>query len=101
MPHGQAAGTCRPRSPGLYDFGMASSGSTLRSDRVQHKVWWVACVGTLAMVTGCQKVLFPADEPRTQYQKADQLRDRFTPLVEPDVFGNPKPALRARLAPQN
>lgn len=87
--------------PGLYDFAMASSGSTLPADRPQHKVWWVVCVGTLAMVTGCQKVLFPADEPRTQYQKADQLRDRFTPLVEPDVFGNPKPALRARLAPQN
>jgi len=91
----------RPRSPGLYDSRMASSGSTLRVRRLQHKVWWVACIGTLAMVTGCQKVLFPADEPRTQYQKADQLRDRFTPLVEPDVFGNPKPALRARLAPQN
>jgi len=50
---------------------------------------------------GCQKVLFPQNEPRTQYQKADTLRDRFTPLQEPDVFGNPKPALRPRLAPSS
>jgi hypothetical protein len=44
-------------------------------------------------------VLFPKEEPRTQYQRTDQLRDRFTPLQEPDVFGNPRPALRARLTP--
>ena len=53
----------------------------------------------LPMGAGCQKVLFPQAEPRTQYQRADTLRDRFTPLQEPDAFGNPKPALRARLAP--
>jgi len=67
---------------------------------MHHKLWGAGCMSALAMVMGCQKVLFPADEPRNQYQKTDTLRDRFTPLQEPDVFGNPKPALRARLAPQ-
>jgi hypothetical protein len=70
--------------------------------RSTHHKWW--CVGLLLtplVASGCQKVLFPASEPRTQYQRADTLRDRFTPLQEPDVFGNPKPALRARLAPTN
>lgn len=79
---------------------MASGAAAHISSCRRHKVWWWWCVATLAMVSGCQKVLFPAAEPRTQYQKTDQMRDRFTPLVEPDVFGNPKPALRARLAPQ-
>ncbi len=48
---------------------------------------------------GCQKVLFPESEPRNQFERSDNLRDRFTPVTEPDVFGNPKPALRARLSP--
>jgi hypothetical protein len=63
-----------------------------------HRMWLVLTV-TLPMVSGCHKVLFPQTEPRTQFEKTDALRDRFTPVQEPDVFGNPKPALRARLSP--
>lgn len=72
-----------------------------RMRRMHHKLWCVSVLAAPLVATGCQKVLFPASEPRTQYQRADTLRDRFTPLQEPDVFGNPKPALRARLAPTN
>lgn len=50
---------------------------------------------------GCQKALFPKDAPRTQYDRHDQMRNRYIPLEEPDVFGNPQPALRARLSPNN
>jgi Tfp pilus assembly protein PilV len=50
-------------------------------------------------VCGCQKPLFPKDAPRTQYEAYDRMRSRYTPLEEPDVFGNPQPALRARLSP--
>ena len=71
------------------------------SVRSHHKRWWLGVALTPLLACGCQKVLFPQNEPRTQYQKADTLRDRFTPLQEPDVFGNPKPALRARLAPSS
>ena len=70
-------------------------------DRDHHNRWWVVLALAPLLACGCQKVLFPQNEPRTQYQKADTLRDRFTPLQEPDVFGNPKPALRARLAPSS
>ena len=74
----------------------------LRPIRVNHhNRWWLAVAAAPLLASGCQKVLFPQNEPRTQYQKADTLRDRFTPLQEPDVFGNPKPALRARLAPSS
>ncbi|MFM1831156.1 MAG: hypothetical protein RLZZ558_1496 [Planctomycetota bacterium] len=64
-----------------------------------HKAWWLPTLLAPFVAMGCQKVLFPKEEPRTQYQRTDQLRDRFTPLQEPDVFGNPRPALRARLTP--
>lgn len=56
----------------------------------------LACVASLQ---GCQKALFDKDAPRTQYETYDRMRNRAAPLEEPDVFGNPQPALRARLAP--
>jgi hypothetical protein len=47
---------------------------------------------------GCNRVLFPKDQPRTQYETYDRMRNGYVPLEEPDVFGNPQPALRARLS---
>ncbi|MCI0363612.1 MAG: hypothetical protein L0219_06990, partial [Phycisphaerales bacterium] len=49
-------------------------------------------------LAGCQKPLFPTNTPRTQYETYDRMRNRYMPLEEPDVFGNPQPALRARLS---
>ena len=46
---------------------------------------------------GCQRRLFPKDSPRTQFETYDRMRQKFVPLEETDVFGEPKPALRARL----
>jgi len=46
---------------------------------------------------GCQQPLFPEDAPRTQFENYDRLRRNYTPTEVPDVFGNPQPALRARL----
>ena len=51
----------------------------------------------LATLAGCQKALFPRNAPRTQYEIYDRMRNRYVPLTEPDVFGRPQPALRARL----
>lgn len=48
---------------------------------------------------GCQKQLFPESAPRTQFEQYDALRSGGTPKEEPDVFGKPQPALRARLTP--
>ena len=45
---------------------------------------------------GCQKALFPSNEPRTQFQAHDEIRES-APIEVPDVFGNPQPALRTRL----
>ena len=49
---------------------------------------------------GCQKPLFPPEQPRTQFETHDRMRTGYVPLEEPDVFGNPQPALRTRLTPR-
>ena len=51
----------------------------------------------LSSVFGCQRRLFPKDSPRTQFETYDRMRQKFVPLEQVDVFGEPKPALRARL----
>jgi hypothetical protein len=47
---------------------------------------------------GCQRALFPKNQPRSQFETYDRMRNRYVPLEEPDAFGNPQPALRARLS---
>jgi hypothetical protein len=53
----------------------------------------------LSTLGGCQKLLFDPDDPRTQFEVHDRMRQRYIPLEEQDVFGQPQPALRARLSP--
>ena len=50
-----------------------------------------------ALLAGCQTALFPKDQNRTQFDPHDHTPRGFVPLEEPDVFGNPQPALRQRL----
>ncbi len=51
------------------------------------------------MEAGCQRVLFPENAPRTQFETHDRLRHRTAPLHEYDEFGREQPALRSRLSP--
>lgn len=48
-------------------------------------------------MSGCQKVLFPQKSTRSQFEDYDRLRQRYVPMEVPDMFGKPRPALRARL----
>ena len=66
----------------------------------KRRVLQVALLAAISIpfLAGCQRALFPSDEPRTQFEVHDRLRNRFTPLEEPDAFGHPQPALRARLS---
>ncbi len=52
-----------------------------------------------AALCGCQRTILKSNEPRTQFETYDQLRQQSTPLEEPDAYGTPQPALRARLSP--
>lgn len=63
------------------------------------RIFILATICAVSGLAGCQKVLFPHDEPRTQYETYDQMRQKFQPLEVTDVFGTPQPALRARLSP--
>jgi hypothetical protein len=66
----------------------------------------VACTAATAVAAAlglgaCAKPLFPENAPRTQFEKFDSMRSGAAPAEEPDVFGRPQPALRARLTPKS
>lgn len=50
-------------------------------------------------LTGCGRTLFVSDRDNlTQFDTYDRMRGNYRSLTEPDVFGTPQPALRARLS---
>lgn len=66
--------------------------------RIGLSAWTAAATLGLG---ACAKPLFPENAPRTQFEKFDAMRSGAAPAEEPDVFGRPQPALRARLTPKN
>ena len=73
-----------------------------QSVRITQSVVCVVIVSIItAATTGCQKPLFNEKSARNQFDTYDTLRQQNEQLLVPDEFGNPQPALRARLAPQN
>ena len=65
--------------------------------RPHHKMMCGAGLILLTLAAGCEKALFTQNQPRTQFQTYDTMRQRYIPLEEYDEFGNKRPALRARL----
>jgi len=55
-------------------------------------------IALVLLCVGCQRSLFAEKAPRTQFETYDLVRERYIPLEVPDEFGNPRPALRARLS---
>ncbi len=76
---------------------------TTRDWGARRRLTRAVVVGGLgvACVAACQKPLFPEKSPRSQFEVYDTLRLQNQPLEIPDEFGNPQPALRARLTPQD
>jgi len=68
---------------------------------VGRRLLGLAALAMIAGLGGCNKPLFPEGTPRTPFEMHDRMRDRARPMTEPDVFGRPQPALRARLGQQN
>ena len=50
--------------------------------------------------SGCRSRLFARDEPRSQFQAYDEIRNQHEPQVILDAYGRPKPNLRGRLSPK-
>lgn len=69
--------------------------------RIGPVAWGMASALALLACAGCAKPLFPENAPRTQFEKFDSMRSGAAPAEEPDVFGRPQPALRARLTPKS
>ena len=59
----------------------------------------VVIVGLLLLLMGCQKSPFAQDYPRTPFERYQLLRGEAPPAYETDSFGRRRPALRARLVP--
>lgn len=52
----------------------------------------------LPALSGCGRSLFSQNKLNTtQFEGPDRMRGHYRPRTEPDVFGTPQPALRARL----
>jgi hypothetical protein len=81
------------------------SDTTINRQQLVRMTQSVVCGVILSIITaattGCQKPLFNEKTARNQFDTYDTLRQQNQPLLVPDDFGNPQPALRARLAPQN
>ncbi len=56
-------------------------------------------VASVLTTTGCQRKLFGPNEPRTQFETYDRMRQQDAVTEEPDLYGRTQPALRARLTP--
>ncbi|MSR69408.1 MAG: hypothetical protein EXS17_03585 [Phycisphaerales bacterium] len=80
--------------------GTHTTSSASHSARTQAIVLAANALLIGALLSGCQKPLFPEKNSRSQFETYDSLRQQNQQLVIPDEFGNPQPALRARLTPQ-
>lgn len=51
----------------------------------------------LAGLASCEKPIFTPEEPRSQYDRLDMVRNTREPSYLPDEFGNLRPNLAGRL----
>jgi len=59
----------------------------------------VLFLASILLMAGCYRPLFEEKLPRHQYSEYDEARHGPQPTEDPDVFGNPTPALQRRLDP--
>ena len=71
-----------------------------RPDAALRRTAVLTLLVTPCILASCAKPLFPENAPRTQFEKFDSMRSGAAPAEEPDIFGRPQPALRARLTPK-
>jgi hypothetical protein len=80
--------------------GIRTRRSSSFAERTTGLVVLAMCTAIAVVAgSGCQRVLFPDNAPRTQFESHDRLRHRSAPLTEFDEFGREQPALRSRLSP--
>jgi hypothetical protein len=60
----------------------------------------LSAAAALAALVGCQKPLFPANKPRTQFDRFDEVRNQSAPQYVQDEFGRRRPNIKGRLEPK-
>jgi len=65
--------------------------------RVQRLLLLALLAAPALLALGCQKQLFPEDEPRSQYDRFDAVRDRRAPRRVENALGEMKINLKGRL----
>lgn len=53
---------------------------------------------SVAVVGGCEKAIFTRDEPVSQFDRLQKVRNTSEPAYIPDEFGNLRPNLTGRLS---
>ena len=66
---------------------------------MRRRLLLTACLLSTGLLAGCYRPLFEEKMPRNQFVDYDEARNGPQPTEDPDVFGNPRPALRRRLDP--
>lgn len=54
-------------------------------------------LASLLLLTACEKPIFTPEEPRSQYDRLDMVRNQREPSLIPDEFGTMRPNLAGRL----
>lgn len=82
---------------------MTARPDILSAMRGLRRITVLTLLGAAVLSCGCtRRTLFAVSEyPDTQFESYDRVRNRFVPEFERDVFGNRRPALRARLMPED
>jgi hypothetical protein len=57
----------------------------------------LALIAALAAASGCETPVLVPDEPRSQYDRFDAIRDQRAPSYVYDEFGSRRPNIRQRL----
>lgn len=64
---------------------------------------WIAAGGLgllMVILPGCTEPIFAPNQPRSQYDRYDRLRNQHAPQYIEDDLGRRTPNIRARLTPK-
>ncbi len=78
--------------PGTSSVGTSSVGVARRAGILAGALVLAGLLGS-----GCEKPVFTPDEPRSQYDRFDAIRDQRAPSHIYDEFGDRRPNVRQRL----
>lgn len=73
------------------------SHSRTTSNRPARVMLLAIPAAVLLVLGGCEKPVFTPDEPRSQYDRFDAIRDQRAPSYVFDEFGARRPNIRQRL----